>query len=525
MSKAALIDDLIQSLGLLNPHLKAADRSAGIQAVCDQVQAAHGKCSVSTVYNHLERLRNGLPTRKPRSDKGACRALPEEVQHAARQLFVSKRWCNTPTKIIQRELQVKFPAVELSYDSLQRYRDAVTAELSRYGRAFRRIEVGAPNEVWAIDCSPADFFCVAPGHDKPLRVQLTVCEDACTRSIMYARYSLRTGFEEIGQVLYQSILRQSDQWPQCGVPDHLLLDWGKVFVSDNLSRALDNMDVKRLLSHPYYPQDKGKCERVIGSVHRMAEALLPGYCGSDNKGEFNISPDKDFRREAPGVWFDKRYAHNDPAGRILTLDEANAYLWAWITGPYHQEHRVRTLNMTPLQAWAMHAITPRMYSESFLELNFLSRKYPTVRRGRLACNAVEYLHPCLMAYNGLKLEVRYDPSDIRAVHCYFRGERVCTATVDNPLFTAEPRDLRQLEETRRHNRAVARQRRELLDQWQHDDLQLDPAARVHQQALAAQAYLGPDAEAEPDPVPGLSKAEAEALDGLYLNDIPLSAAH
>lgn len=515
MSKALVIQQLVQSLGLLNPNLSRADRSAGITAVCEQTGVAP-----STVYNCLKRLAEGKPVRKSRADAGQCRVLDPEVQKAARALFTSKRWRNTPTKVLQRVLAEKFPTLDVKYDPLQRLRDTVDAELARYGRVFRTIEVGRPNEQWGVDCSPADFFCVLPGGDVPVRCQLTVVNDNCTRAIMYARYSATTGWDQIGGILHQAIRKQSDQWFQCGIPDSIVMDWGKVFVGHNITDALDNLGIERILSRPYYPLDKAKTERVIGSIHRMAEALMPGYCGSDNQGDDSITPRKDFRQDAPGVWFDKRDGR-----KIYTLDEANAYLWAWISGFYNHEHVVRTLGMTPAQAWAMHAIAPRMFSESFLEMAFLSRKTPTVRRGRVACNGLEYLAPTLCAYNGLKVEVRFDPGDIREVYVYFRGEKICTAVVDNPLFTAQPLDLKQLEETRRHNRQVAKQRRDLLNDWQHDITAQDATDQIHEILAASPAYQGPDAVEHPDPVPGLSQADAEALDGLYMGDLPLASNH
>ena len=512
-SKADTIKELVTQLGLLNPHLPRADRSAGIAAICDQVG-----CSQSTVYNHLDRLMSGKPQRKPRVDKGACRALPAEVQTAAGRLFTAKRWKNTPTRVLHRMLEQQFPGVEINYATLQRLRETINEQLSRYVRSYATIEVGRPNEVWAIDCSPADFFVLMPGRDVPIRPQMTLCEDSCTRSIMYACYSATTGWDQIGRVLYNSIRPQSDQWPQGGIPEAILLDWGKVFAGEQIELALDRLGIRRIMSHPYYPQDKGKCERVIGSVHRMAEALLPGYCGSDNKGEDSITPLKDFRQDASGQWFDKRDGDGRP---ILTLEQANEYLWAWISGYYNHQHAVRTTGQTPLQAWAQSQVVPRLVSNSFLEQAFLSTDHRKVRRGTITCNSLQYIHPTLGSYNGQSLEIRFDARDVREIHCYWRGERICTATVDSPLFTAEPLDLKELQSRKRHNRAVAAQKREFLSQWQHDITATDPTAAIYQANADALPYDGPAPQQQPDPIAGLSQAERDDLDGLYLGDMPL----
>lgn len=516
-SKSDAIRQLITQLGLLNPHLSRADRSAGINAVCDQLG-----CSTSTVYNHLKRLADGKPARKPRADKGACRALPEDLQKAAGRLFTARRWRNTPTRVIQRMLLEQFPGRDIPYDPLQRLRDNINADLARYVRAYAVIEVGTPNEVWAIDCSPADFFVSMPGREVPIRPQMTLCQDSCTRSIMYACYSATTGWDQIGRVLYNSIKPQSDKWPQGGIPEAILLDWGKVFAGDQIELALDRLGIRRIMSHPYYPQDKGKCERVIGSVHRMAEALLPGYCGSDNKGDDSITPIKDFARRDDGVWVDKRDGDGRP---ILTLDQANEFLWAWIAGAYNHEHVIRTTGQTPLQAWAQSGFVPKLVSDSFLQQAFLSTTHRVVRRGRITCNSgLQYVHPALLSYHGLSMEVRFDSRDVRQIHCYWRGEPVCTAVVDSPLYTSEPLDLKDLQQRKRHNREIARQKRELLATWQHDITNQDPAAAIHRAHDQALPYEGARAAQQPDPMPGLTPAETDDLDGIYLGGIPLGRA-
>lgn len=513
-NKADTITDLITQLGLLNPHLSRADRSAGIQSICDQLG-----CSQSTVYNHLKRLADGKPARKPRADKGQCRALPDDIRTAAGRLFTARRWRNTPTRVLHRMLANQFPEADIAYSTLQRLRDTINEELSRYVRSYATIDVARPNEVWAIDCSPADVFVLMPGRDVPIRPQMTICQDACTRSIMYACYSATTGWDQIGSVLYNSIKPQSDQWPQCGIPESLLLDWGKVFAGEQIELALDRLGIRRVMSHPYYPQDKGKCERVIGSIHRMAEALLPGYCGSDNKGDDSITPLKDFRQDASGAWYDKRDGDGRP---ILTLDQLNEYLWAWISGYYNHQHAVRTTGQTPLQAWAQSDVVPKLVSDQFLQQAFLSTTNRVVRRGRIVCNSgLEYVHPALTSYNGLSLEVRFDSRDVRQIHCYWRGERVCTALVDSPLYTAEPLDLKELQARKRQNREVARQKREFLATWQHDITDQDPTAAIYQAHADALPHEGNEPVQHPDPIAGLTQAERDDLEGLYLGGLPL----
>lgn len=517
-SDRATVDELIQSLGLLNPALPRADRKAGVLAIHEQTGAA-----VSTIYARLKRLAAGAADRKPRADRGASRSLPAEVQDAARALFTDRRWAKATTAELRDRLQKAFPAADLGYDALKRLRDHTEAELKRYGRAYIRVETALPNEQWAMDCSPSDVFTLLPGHDVPTRCQLTVVQDTCTRAVLYARYSATTGYDQIAPVFFQAIRRQSDQWPMCGLPDALVIDWGKNFVGRNFTLALDALGIKRVMSAPYHPQSKGKVERAIGVIHHKFEAQLPGYCGSDNTGEDCLTPGRDFKQLAPQVWLDRRYDDNaGDAARLRTLHELNLLLWDWIAGTYH--HTVNsTMGMTPAQAWARHNITPRMFSQDYLEQTFLCRDTRKVSRGRISCNTMQYLHPRLCDYNGFALDVRYDPEDIREIYCYLDGRPLCTAVVDNPLFNDSPLHLKTLQETRRRNREVAARRRELLDQWQHEITAGDPLDGLAAAASAAPALPGHQPQLLPDPHL-VARRQADELDDMFLGPLPGAAA-
>jgi putative transposase len=496
---------------ILDPRLDGAERKRRVVAL-----AAETGMSPATIYRQVKRLSEGQPARKQRADRGHPRGLDPEVASAAFAIFVGPITKDLNTTLIHKQLLHQFPDRKISYASLGRLRANLKEHLDSYSKAFATIEVERPNQQWQIDCSIADFFAVVPGADRPVRPQLTCCEDACTRSIMYGRYATTTKYMEIAGVLFQSIRKQSDEWPQAGIPEAILMDWGKAFISGHLKAALSTLGIARDLSHPYYPQDKGKVERCIGLIHQQAEPLLPGYCGPDNKSEHALDPAKDFRQIGDG-WVDKR--DDRP---LMTLAEANHYLRNWITGVYHH-HQSRTLGCSPFESWLAHQPKTHTYSDAFLEQTFLPRRERQVHHGHLRLFRLSYHHPILLRCHGLKVEVRYDPDDVREVYIYYNGQRYGKAVVDNPLLLGHQLSLDKLAELKSQNAQVAKEKRELLD-----SLLANPAARADltdrisqaEREAPAAALFAPDQLPDPT-VPGLTHEQIEALRGLTIMGLPV----
>ena len=458
----SLIDDC-RSSGLLDQNLPRDQRSRRVAALADRHHV-----TPATVYRWLKRIEAGQFSVRPRRDRGAVKALPQEVVAAAQALCAQPRNHHVPTTLLLQQLKHMYPQCEeLNYSSLRRVRETVRQNLSAIARSYSRLEVSAPNVLWQIDSTISDLFVILPNQARPVRCDLTVCQDACSRAIMFARYAPRTPSMEIAGILHQSILPQSDKWPMGGVPQGLLVDWGKVYMSRHLELALADLGVERDCSHPYYPQDKGKVERVIGTIHHNFEPLLPGYCGCDNTGPMSVDVDRDFRPLGPTGWIDNRDKRP-----LLTLGQLNELLWQWITGTYH--HSVHsTLGMSPLECWLQHAPVVRTFSDSYLEQAFLNRATRKVARGMVSWQGLQYRHELLSAMSGVTVELRYDPADMRQVYIYYEGRRLCAALVDAPLLWGSPQAAEELERRRRENRDAARQRRELLD-----SLLDNPAARA-----------------------------------------------
>jgi putative transposase len=497
------------------------------QAVKD-VAAAAG-VSLPTVYKHIDRVAKGQPTRKPRADRGACRCLSADCQTAARAMFGLASNNRKSTATLQRELERQYPEEQISRSTLDKVRAQVLAELAAHDKSYRSILVERPNERWEIDCSIGDFFCVHPKTGQPFRPQLTVVVDSATRSILYARYSVATPYMEIGECLHQAVRKQSTLWPQHGIPEGIIMDNGKVFIGHKLEAALFFLRIAGAWSHPYYPMDKPHVERTIGTIHQMFEQLLPSYTGPNNKGEDHVDPDRDFRELAPGIFQQKAPPHHV----LPNIVEANQLLWDWIAGVYNQ-HKISGSaayaggpDMTCLQlwigGWARLQRQPKTYDAAYLTQAFLPSELRQVSRGRITINGLDYLADELTSYNKRKVEVRFDPHDIREVYVYLQGQPICTALVDSPFLHTAPQELQAWEETKKQRRAQDQaQRQARAEITAHPAAYSDLTAIISEAVAAAPAMLAPDATLEPNPIPGYTEAELAELEGVTIGGLPLS---
>lgn len=488
-----LVRAAIAQAGLLDPYLSCHARRAGVVAIANR----YG-CSEGRVYDHLKRLRDGAPARTGRSDRNSCRALSDDVRRALHAMCVAPKYNGASIKQLHELLCAEFPAESITYATVRNERARFLESIPKVADTPRRVEVAHVHDRYEMDLSIMDAFVADPRYEDgyPFRPQLVVCEDSRTRCCMYAQYTQHGRALDVGSTLYNAIIPQNSTWPQSGVPREIGADWGKVFTSEYFDSACAALGIKRNLGNPYHPQDKGKCERMIGSIHNGFENILVGFTTNDNKGEGNISPRKDFRQDA-GQWIDPRF--DKP---LMTLDEANRALWDWISGTYHiRKHS--TLGCSPNDMWlretrGMQITIP---VRATLEMQFLPFETRTVRRGKVQLWNLEYWDAALGAYEGMPVQVRYTPDDISRVYVYHGHTRVAAATPSNPFIaSATDMDWSTWQKQQKANREAAREQREFLERAKAADITIDPAAMYADRAAAAAPLMtGEPDEMDIDP--------------------------
>lgn len=174
-----------------------------------------------------------------------------------------------------------------------------------------------PGEQVQIDSTPLDVLVLAaPGLT--VRADLTIAVDIATRTIaaavlrpagtkavdaalMLARMlvpePMRPGWADSlrmsASVLPHARLAAIDERMEQAaarpviVPDTIVIDGGRVFVSETFTRACARLGISVQRARPYTPTDKGVVEATFGSVNTLFAQHLAGYTGrnADRRGQ------------------------------------------------------------------------------------------------------------------------------------------------------------------------------------------------------------------------------------------------
>ena len=188
---------------------------------------------------------------------------------------------------------------------------------NRPARPFTPTAAARPGEQVQVDSTPLDVMVLAePGLT--VRADLTIAVDVATRTIaaavlrpagtkavdaalllarMLVPEPMRPGWAQSlrmsASVLPHARLAAIDERMEAAaarpviVPDTIVIDGGRVFVSETFTRACARLGVSVQRARPRTPTDKGVVEAAFGSVNTLFAQHLAGYTGrnTDRRGE------------------------------------------------------------------------------------------------------------------------------------------------------------------------------------------------------------------------------------------------
>ncbi|MEQ4195560.1 helix-turn-helix domain-containing protein [Streptomyces sp. YIM 103828] len=338
------------------------------------------------------------------------------------------------------ELERRHPLFRLS---TKRNRDIAGRPEGPYGK----LRPTRPGEYLLMDSTRLDVFGFDPFTLKWVQAELTVAMDWYTRCITGIRITpVSTKAGDVSAVLFQSFRpRPAGRdwprhavWPEHGiprtvlvdvegavgpglaspplVPETLVVDHGKVYVSEHLTSVCRRMGISIQPARLRTGRDKGPVERYFRTLREGLLQVLPGYKG----------PDIHSRGESP----------EDDA--FFFLDELEAIVREWTATVYHcRPHAglvdpgVPGLRMSPAKMFE-HGMARAGYIEvprdRDLAFEFLQTKWRTVQHYGVEIGRRRYSGPGLPAAglrspydgpvkNGWPFQV--DPDDITRI--YFRN--------------------------------------------------------------------------------------------------------
>lgn len=299
-----------------------------------------------------------------------------------------------------------------------------------------------PGECVEVDTTSLDVMAI--GDDgQPVRPEMTIAVDVATRSILAAvlreegtkavdaalllaemavPHPARTGWPNVLRLAYADVpygrllaldarLEQAAARPVV-VPETIVIDRGRVFVSAAFLAACETLGVSVQPAPPKRPAAKGTVERTFGSINTLFAQHVAGYTGSH------------VLERGPQAEAEARF----------TVPQLQELLDEWITASWqmrpHEGLRHPVLPraaVTPNEMWcallgACGYVPLPLTGGDYLELLPL-RWQPVTGRG-IRINYRTYDHPCLGPHRGQpspvasrdgKWEVHLNPHDVRQV--------------------------------------------------------------------------------------------------------------
>ena len=335
--------------------------------------------SARTLRRQWRRLKDqGVPGlyRRRRSDRGKPRK--KHAHLLARAVELKKEQPSRSDKVINRILKREF--------GRSVPRSTLYQHLRREGATRRKLGVSSqkvrcrwtrdqPGALWV-----GDFEHGPPviHQGQAIKTHLSAWIDCHSRFIVEARYYVRENLD----ILVDSLLRA---WGNHGASRELYVDNAKIYHAKALQLACTQLNIKLLHRPPRDPAPGGLIERFFQTCQMQLEAEVR-------------------------------------ASRILTLDELNRVLAAWLETAYHQELHGET-GQTPQERYHQeprlirhvdlgavlaffHQRVPRAVSDDFSDVRIDNRFFavdPTLRGDRVI---VEY-----DPFSSLEEVQLYSPSD------------------------------------------------------------------------------------------------------------------
>lgn len=330
---------------------------------------------------------------KKRRDSGNSRVITPQIAQLIERLKRENPHRTGTTLLRELALSSEAGAAPLSASSLYRFlkeRGLTERELLTPTTIRKKFEAEHANQIWQSDMLYGPYV-LRPEGGKRQAFLYAIIDDA-SRLIPHAQFYASEDLHSLLDCLRQGMAAR-------GLPLRLYVDNGKVYRSRLLSRIAASLGILIVHTPPYHPQGRGKVERFFRTVREQLLANL------DRK-------------------------------QVLTLEDLNARLWAWIDNDYHRSVH-SSIDATPLARWQQDIEHIRLIPPGtdmrrlfFHRLDRLVRQDSTFLLRNQFYEAPAHLV-------GKRIEVRFDPLDPSELDVYFNGQLQGQARLVDPGINAQ----------------------------------------------------------------------------------------
>lgn len=338
------------------------------------------KISYSTLRRKLKRFRKGGIEdlyRKLRSDRGKIRAVAEEVIQKAIEL--KKDQPHRSEEAINRFLEQHFGktiARSTLYDHL-RHAGATKVKLGiSKTKVRKRWTRDSSNDLWLMDFEYGPYVME---ENIAKQTYLSLCIDCHSRFVVHSKYYL----QQNTQVVIDTLL---GAWSTYGLCNQLYLDNAQAYKSKLLQKACYDLKVEIIHRPVRDPAPGGLVERIFSTIQTQFEQEVR-------------------------------------AGKILTLQQLNQSLTAYLNVAYHERVHSET-KQSPKNRYQQGLKSPRHVDINKLNNYFLNCEQRTVHRTFSDIQLHGLLFQVDPKLRGDKVEVRYsEVADLQEILVYsLKGE-------------------------------------------------------------------------------------------------------
>ncbi len=260
----------------------------------------------------------------------------------------------------------------------------------------------SPNEKWEFDGTPSDVMCVDG------RYKITAAIDTYTRRPRALLVPSQTTDANL------ALLRRMIM--DFGLPSDdctMITDNGKDYISHKFQDVLTRLGVKRVRTPPYSGKKKPFIERFFRTMSHGFFETMQGYIGHDVKDRKRIEDMKSYAKKRAARSGSKSLLVADiqEFGAIYTGQQLQKYIDDYIQEKYEKTPHEGLGDKTPEQVYIESRYQPRAVNYETLAIATNPIGQPTVRRGYVQLNNVQYVAPELHHLIGKKIEVYQHPDD------------------------------------------------------------------------------------------------------------------
>ncbi len=346
-----------------------------------------GQPSLSTLRRKLNRYREGgfdALARKGRSDHGKSRSFADEIIEKAIELKKDQPY-RSPEKI--NRLLEDICGTTIPRSTLYRHlkqANATRIKLGVLGKKVRkRWTRDHTHDLWVGDFEDGPYV-LEKGSVVP--TYLSVFIDCHSRFCIEARYYFRENLD----VLIDSLIRALSVH---GAPQTLYVDQAKIYLSNGLRSACYRTGIKLLHRPRKDPPPGGLVERLIQTIQNQLETEIR-------------------------------------AGDLLTLEQLNRYLTAWLAVDYHKTVHSETQQI-PEERYQKGLTVIRQVDMNKVIESFMQSINRTVNRTFADVRLNNRFYRVDAKLRGDRVQVKYDPfSSADTVQIYsLKGQYLGTGTL------------------------------------------------------------------------------------------------